>query len=70
MATQETSSIRSKFEVLSKGAYLDILLPRSDDIDVSKALQDGSPEELARMPSRRNLFFGTRATFTILYDLH
>ena len=58
MATQETPDIKSKFEALSKGSYLDLLIPRSSDIDVSKILQDATPEELARMPTRRNLFFG------------
>ena len=58
MAVQETPDIKSRFEALSKGSYLDLLIPRSRDIDVSKILQDATPEELARMPSRRNLFFG------------
>lgn len=59
MATQETPSIKSRFEAFSKSAHLELLLPRSDDSGILKILQNGSPEDLSRLPSRRNLFFGS-----------
>lgn len=68
MAFQETSSTRSRFEAVTKGAYLDLLLPKSNDIDVSKTLRDASPEELARIPSRRNLFFGSLSISILTSD--
>ena len=51
--------IKKRFETLSKGAYFEVLLPRSSDFDAIALLKDGSPEELAKAPTRRNLFFGT-----------
>ncbi len=50
-----------KFEALSKDASLDILLPRVFDIDVLEIIRDGSFEDVQRLPSRRNLFFGRKA---------
>jgi hypothetical protein len=58
MAFQEVATLKDKFETVSKGASLEIVLPRSTELNVSKILQDASPEALARLPSRRNLFFG------------
>ena len=58
MASTEAAQLKSQFDALSKGAYLDILLPKSPDLDIQKALQEGSIEDVSRIPSRRNLFFG------------
>jgi hypothetical protein len=63
-----SGDIKAAFETLSKDAHLDLLLPRSNEFNVSKLLQDGSPEELARIPSRRNLFFGSTLALPI-FDL-
>ena len=49
---------RTNFEALAKGAYLDVLLPKSSDFDPASLVDSGSTEELARAPTRRNLFFG------------
>lgn len=59
MPEDATTTLTSRFEAVSKGAYLDVLLPKSSDFDASALIRDGSPEELARAPSRRDLFFGT-----------
>ena len=53
------ANLKTRFELLSKGAYFEVLLPRSSDFDAVALLRDGSPEELAKAPTRRNLFFGT-----------
>ena len=66
MASQDDGKIKSHFEAFSKDAVFDILLPRSDELDVSNILRDGSPEELQRAPSRRNLFFGSNPALLIL----
>ena len=67
MASKEASGdIKAGFETLSNGAYLDLLLPRSNELDVLKLLRDASPEELTRIPSRRNLFFGTSIAMSVL----
>ena len=63
MASQEEKRIKSQFDVLSKDAFFDVLLPRSADFDVSRTLRDGSGEDLHRAPSRRNLFFGSIIAF-------
>jgi len=55
---QDPADVKSRFETLSRGAYLDVLLPKASDFNASALIQSGSPEELARAPSRRNLFFG------------
>jgi hypothetical protein len=52
------AAAKGPFERLSKGAYLDVLLPRSPDFDAAHLIKDGKPEELARAPARRTLFFG------------
>ena len=49
---------RAHFEALAKASYLDVLLPKTTDLDVLKLLRSGSPDELLRAPARRNLFFG------------
>ena len=54
----DSEDLKTRFEVLSKGAYFEVLLPRSSDFDAVALLRDGSPEELAKAPTRRNLFFG------------
>ena len=67
MASKDApSDIKVAFETFSKGAYLDLFLPRSNDSDVSKLLKDAPPEELARIPSRRNIFFGSSIASTLL----
>ncbi|KAK5134939.1 hypothetical protein LTR08_005890 [Meristemomyces frigidus] len=53
--------IKTRFEALSRGAYFEVLLPRSSDFDAVALLRDASPEELAKAPTRRNLFFDERA---------
>lgn len=57
-ATPDERKIKSKFDALTKEAFFDVLLPRSADFDAAKAIRNGSPEELHRAPTRRNLFFG------------
>ena len=47
------AALTTRFESLSKGAYLDVLLPRASDFDAVSLIRDGTPEELARAPSRR-----------------
>ncbi|TKA72056.1 hypothetical protein B0A55_06661 [Friedmanniomyces simplex] len=63
---QDDADARSRFEALSKGAYLDVLLPKSSDFNASALIRDGSPEELARAPSRRNLFFDEKANIVLV----
>jgi hypothetical protein len=58
MSEDEADDVKSRFAAFSKKAYLDVLLPKEDDFDAIAVLQDGSPEELQRAPSRRHLFFG------------
>ena len=58
--------VRTRFEVLAKGAYFEVLLPRSSDFDAAALLRSGSPEELAKAPTRRNLFFGTCWYYSLL----
>ena len=62
MTDKGLTDLKFKFEALTKGAYLDILIPKSSDDNVSKLLHDGTPEELARLPARRNLYFGRSIT--------
>ena len=57
---EDVLPLTTAFEFLAKGAYLDVLLPKASNFDAATFIKDGSPEELARAPSRRNLFFGTR----------
>ena len=56
MALDEQS--KERFLTLAKGAYLDVLLPRSSDFDAESVLRKGSADDLGRVPVRRNLFFG------------
>lgn len=49
---------KTQFEALSKAAYLDVLLPKMADFDAASLLRSASPDEIARVPARRNLFFG------------
>lgn len=58
MTTTDSTNLKSDFETISKGAYLDVLIPRSADFDAARLLRDGFPEAVARAPTRRNLFFG------------
>lgn len=50
--------IKARFEALSKSAYLDVSLPKTADFDAAALIRNGTPEEIARAPTRRNLFFG------------
>ena len=54
----ESKGIKQQFEAFARTAHLDVLLPRSNDLTIHKILQEGSPEDVFRVPSRRNLFFG------------
>lgn len=58
MATQDESTLKAQFETFAKDAYLDVLLPRFADLEVSKTLREGTPKDLHGAPSRRNVFFG------------
>lgn len=51
------ADLKSRFEALSP-AYLEVYLPKAQDFDAAALLRAGNPEELARAPGRRNLFFG------------
>lgn len=51
-------SPKADLEALSDGAYLDVLLPSSDDFDAASLLKDGNPEEIRRATTRKHLFFG------------
>ncbi|KAM0723129.1 hypothetical protein Q7P37_001329 [Cladosporium fusiforme] len=57
---------RNEFEALSKGAYLEVLLPSTNDFDAVALLRDGKPEEIKRAPSRKHLFFDERSKFQIV----
>jgi hypothetical protein len=48
---------RTRFEALSP-AFLEVTLPRASNFDAVALLRQGNPEEIARTPGRRNLFFG------------
>lgn len=50
--------VRGEFAALGRKAYLDVLLPREDGFDATVVLRDGSPEELQRAASRKQLYFG------------
>jgi len=49
---------RARFDTLTKGAFLDVLLPKDPDLDVAAILKSEAPESIGQAPSRRNLFFG------------
>jgi len=49
---------KTAFETLAKGAYLDVLLPKTSDFNAAALIESGSADELAKAPTRRNLFFG------------
>ncbi|KAK0356186.1 hypothetical protein LTR02_011654 [Friedmanniomyces endolithicus] len=66
MAQDPADVKKTRFEALSRGAYLDVMLPKSSDFSASALIQDGSPEELARAPSRRNLFFDEKASIVLV----
>ncbi|KAK1819744.1 hypothetical protein LTR12_005770 [Friedmanniomyces endolithicus] len=66
MAQDPADVKKTRFEALSRGAYLDVLLPKSSDFNASALIQDGSPEELARASSRRNLFFDEKASIVLV----
>ncbi|KAK3618234.1 hypothetical protein LTR56_024778 [Elasticomyces elasticus] len=63
---EDWTLLRSQFDTLSKGAYLDVLLPKSPDFNAGALVKDGSSEELARAPSRRNLFFDESANIVLV----
>ncbi|KAK3725056.1 hypothetical protein LTR37_000566 [Vermiconidia calcicola] len=66
MSAPEESNIKTQFATISKGAHLNVLLPRTPDLDVSGIYRDGSPEDLTRLPSRRNLFFDEKAPLIVI----
>jgi hypothetical protein len=49
--------VKKRFEALSP-AFLEVTLPRASDFDAVALLRSGHPEEIARAPGRKNLFFG------------
>ncbi|GAB1739036.1 hypothetical protein NU219Hw_g3800t1 [Hortaea werneckii] len=57
---------KERFLTLAKGAYLDVLLPRSSDFDAESVLRKGSADDLGRVPVRRNLLFDEKATIQLL----
>ena len=66
MSTPSTpEDVKTRFEILSKGAVLDVLIPKSDAFDAVAVLRgsgsggDGpSAHKLRDVPLRRHLFFG------------
>ncbi|KAK3681516.1 hypothetical protein LTR37_020879 [Vermiconidia calcicola] len=66
MAAPEESNIKTQFATISKGAHLNVLLPRTPALDVSGIYRDGSPEDLTRLPSRRNLFCDEKAPLIVI----
>lgn len=60
MSTDTADGAKSRFETLSKGAVLDVLIPKSDAFDAAAVLrgEDGSLEDLQNVALRRHLFFG------------
>ncbi|KAI6885363.1 hypothetical protein KC360_g3343 [Hortaea werneckii] len=57
---------KERFSTLAKGAYLDVLLPRSSTFDAESLLQKGSADELGRASVRRNLFFDEKASVQLV----
>ncbi|SMR45346.1 unnamed protein product [Zymoseptoria tritici ST99CH_3D1] len=55
---------RRRFEALSP-AFLEVTLPRASDFDAVALLRKGNPEEIARVPGRKNLFFDEQAKILI-----
>lgn len=60
MSEDKAPGVKTRFEALSKGAVLDVLIPKSEAFDAAAALrgENGSPEDLQSVPLRRHLFFG------------
>ena len=60
MSKDKASDLRARFEALSKGAVLDVLIPKTEAFNAAAALrrEDASPEDLQSVPLRRHLFFG------------
>jgi len=54
----DKDNLKKRFETVSKGAFLDIILPQSPPTGILSALKDDSQEDWRKLPSRRNLFFG------------
>lgn len=65
MSTDSANDEKTPFEILSKGAVLDVLIPKSDAFDAAAVLrgEDGSPDDLQSVPLRRHLFFGIPFAF-------
>ncbi|KAK5120590.1 hypothetical protein LTR85_006246 [Meristemomyces frigidus] len=63
---EEHEDLKTRFEALSKGAYFEVLVPRSSDFDALGVLSNGSPEDLAKAPTRRNLFFDEKARLQLV----
>ena len=59
MASSHNQDIKTRFDELSAGSQLDILVPTSADFDPTTLFHDGLPGRLSSAPSRRNLYYGT-----------
>ncbi|KAK3672289.1 hypothetical protein LTR78_007829 [Recurvomyces mirabilis] len=57
---------KAAFEALSKGAYLDVLLPKTSGFDAASLVESGSAEELAKLPTRRTLFFDEKTRILLV----
>ncbi|RMZ14587.1 hypothetical protein D0860_02030 [Hortaea werneckii] len=57
---------KERFFTLAKGAYLDVLLPKSSAFDAESLLQKGSADELGKVSVRRNLFFDEKASVQLV----
>lgn len=53
-------NLKVRFDTISKGAVLDIILPQSPPRELLSALKDGTLEDLRKVTLRRNLFFGMK----------
>ena len=52
-------NLKTRFEALSSTAVLDVIVPGSSSVDINGLLRDGKVDNTSRLPTRRNLFFGT-----------
>lgn len=62
MASKPGDEVKAAYLTFSNNAALHVLLPRSHKVDASAILRDASLDDLQRLPSRRNLFFGSPAS--------
>ncbi|KYG42729.1 hypothetical protein M433DRAFT_157552 [Acidomyces richmondensis BFW] len=59
-------NLKVRFDTISKGAVLDIILPQSPPRELLSALKDGTLEDLRKVTLRRNLFFDEQAEVYIV----